>query len=149
MWRCCRNLHKAISLCSHQNPNCFALNSQEGEKSVHFKALNRFFQMRQHLLHWWLYVTGWLIKAGDLQICMFDSSRTTPLVFYLVGLFVWSVWSPWSAWWVRSPSHSPSHNLHNFQFYLWVDFQSCFVKLRQKLFWSGHVSSSHSFDRIQ
>ena len=25
---------------------------------------------------------------------MFDSCRTTPLVFYRVGIFVWSVWSP-------------------------------------------------------
>ena len=36
-------------------------------------------------------VTHSLIKTGDWQFCMFDSSRTTPLVFYRLGIFVWSV----------------------------------------------------------
>ena len=38
-------------------------------------------------------LTDSLIETGDWQICMFDSSRTNPLVFYRVGIFVWSVWS--------------------------------------------------------
>ena len=29
-------------------------------------------------------LTDWLIETGDWQFCMFDSSRTTPLVIYLV-----------------------------------------------------------------
>ena len=35
-------------------------------------------------------MTDSLIETGDWQFCMFDSSRTTPLVFYPVGIFVWS-----------------------------------------------------------
>ena len=38
----------------------------------------------------------WLIETGDWQFCMFDSSRTTPLVFYPMGIFVWSPRSVWS-----------------------------------------------------
>ena len=33
-------------------------------------------------------LTDSLIETGDWQFCMFDSSRTTPLVFYPVGIFV-------------------------------------------------------------
>ena len=39
------------------------------------------------------FVNDGLIETGDWQFCMFDSSRTTHLVFYWVGIFVWSVWS--------------------------------------------------------
>ena len=39
------------------------------------------------------WLTGWLIETGDWQFRMFDSSRTTPLVFYPVGIFFLSVWS--------------------------------------------------------
>ena len=34
--------------------------------------------------------TDSLIETGDWQFCMFYISRTTPLAFYLVGIFVWS-----------------------------------------------------------
>ena len=57
------------------------------------------------------WLTDSLIETGDWQFCMFDSSRTTPLVFYPVGVFVWSVRSV-------------------FRFYLahlWTDFQSCLL----------------------
>ena len=59
-------------------------------------AKDHTFQMRQHLLHWWSYVTDSLIETGDWQFCIFDSSRTTtPLVFYPVGILVWSPRSVW------------------------------------------------------
>ena len=65
------------------------------------------------------WLTDWLIETGDWQFCMFDSSRTNPLVFYLVSLvslvslvalvcLVWSPWSVWSPWCVCSPPRSTS-----------------------------------------
>ena len=61
-------------------------------------------------------LTDCLIETGDWQFHMFDSSRTTPLVIYLVRIFVWSVWSVWSVFQL-----SVAH--------LWTDFQSCYLLL--------------------
>ena len=48
-------------------------------------------------------LTHSLIETGDCQFRMFGSSCTTPLVFYPVGMFVWSVWSTCSVCSVWSP----------------------------------------------
>ena len=38
-------------------------------------------------------VTHGLIETGYWQFCMFDSSCTTPHIFYPMGKIFWSVWS--------------------------------------------------------
>ena len=74
--------------------------------------------------HWLTELTDSLIETGDWQFCVFDSSRTNLLVFYLS---VWSVWSPRSVW-----SFCVIYIFFNFQLsvaHLWTDFQSCLALL--------------------
>ena len=118
--RCSNNIANALVkyprvsmkliLISHRASTFITQKTREGAKCKHChpKSIEKVplppkfsFHMRQHLLHWGSSLTDWLIETGDWRFCMFDSSRTTPLVFYRVGIFVWSVWSvlsPRSVW---------------------------------------------------
>ena len=59
--------------------------------------LSQFSKLRCLFLHWWMIVYNWWAHQNwRLAIFQFDCSRTTPLVFYLVVIFVWSPWSVWS-----------------------------------------------------